>query len=103
MAKLFKFSAAIFCKVWILMCSPLSPSSPLGQRVTYLAAVSDWKYYSPSWQPRARVTSRTGRNSLMADFALRSALGNNEQLGAGLSILGSLGLFVPSEPRWSCP
>lgn len=39
----------------------------------------------------------------MADFALRSALGHNEQLGAGLSILGSPGLFVPSEPPWSCP
>lgn len=38
MAKLFKFSETIFCKVWILMCSPLSPSSPLGQRVTHSPA-----------------------------------------------------------------
>ena len=49
------------------------------------------------------MTSRTDRESLMVDVAMSSALANDEQLAAGLSSLGSPGLFVPSEPHRPCP
>ena len=49
------------------------------------------------------MTSRIHRERLMVDVAMSSALANDEQLAAGLSRLGSPGLFVPSDPRRPCP